>query len=47
MKNNVVLKQLSIGVSTTDQSYMPELIIISVGKNSDRLREIKEIRVPR
>jgi peptidase E len=47
MKNNVVIKQLSVSVSSSDQSYMPELIIVSGGRSFRALRELKEIRIAR
>ncbi|KAH9489895.1 Zinc finger ZZ-type and EF-hand domain-containing protein 1 [Bulinus truncatus] len=45
IKNNIILKYLSIGVVSTDQSYMPELVTVSVGQSPSRLREIKEIKI--
>ncbi|XP_055877134.1 zinc finger ZZ-type and EF-hand domain-containing protein 1-like isoform X1 [Biomphalaria glabrata] len=45
IKNNIILKHLSIGVVSTDQSYMPELVTVSVGQSSSRLREIKELKI--
>ncbi|RUS90802.1 hypothetical protein EGW08_001421, partial [Elysia chlorotica] len=45
IKNNIIIKHLSIGVHSSDESYMPELVTISVGPSSIRLREIKEIKV--
>ncbi|XP_050394804.1 zinc finger ZZ-type and EF-hand domain-containing protein 1 [Patella vulgata] len=46
MKSNAVLKLLSINVASSDQSYMPELVTVSTGRNPRSLREIKEIRIP-
>ncbi|XP_077980047.1 zinc finger ZZ-type and EF-hand domain-containing protein 1-like [Glandiceps talaboti] len=46
MKSNVVLKQLSINVASVDQSYMPQLVSVSVGKVPTVLVEIKEVRIP-
>eukprot|EP00106_Octopus_bimaculoides_P005363 XP_014772805.1 PREDICTED: zinc finger ZZ-type and EF-hand domain-containing protein 1-like [Octopus bimaculoides] len=46
IKNNVVIKQLSMNVSSLDQSYMPQLVSISVGKTTSLLKEIKELRIP-
>ncbi|CAH1794732.1 unnamed protein product [Owenia fusiformis] len=47
IRNNVVIKQLSIGVSASDQSYMPQLVTVSVGKTTHgQLREVKEVRIP-
>ena len=47
MRNNVVIKQLSVYVAASDQSYMPQLIVVAVGKNAHSLHEIKEVRVHR
>ncbi|XP_064626439.1 zinc finger ZZ-type and EF-hand domain-containing protein 1-like isoform X2 [Lineus longissimus] len=46
MKSNVVLKQLSVAISMGDQSYMPQLITVSVGRSPNNLVEIKEIKIP-
>ncbi|BFZ03746.1 hypothetical protein BsWGS_06784 [Bradybaena similaris] len=45
VKNNIMLKHLSIGVVSTDQSYMPELVTVSVGQSPSKLREIKELKI--
>ncbi|GFS06651.1 zinc finger ZZ-type and EF-hand domain-containing protein 1-like [Elysia marginata] len=45
MKSNIIVKHLSIGVSSSDESYMPELVTISVGSTPTKLREIKDIKV--
>lgn len=47
MRNNVVIKQLSVVVAASDQSYMPQLISVAVGKNAHSLHEIKDVRFPR
>ncbi|KAK3090627.1 hypothetical protein FSP39_013259 [Pinctada imbricata] len=47
IKNNVVIKNLSIAVASSDSSYMPELITVSAGKNFRSLRTIKEVRISR
>ncbi|CAE1249578.1 Zinc finger ZZ-type and EF-hand domain-containing protein 1 [Acanthosepion pharaonis] len=46
IKNNVVIKQLIINVSSLDQSYMPQIVSVSVGKSVSTLKEIKEVRIP-
>lgn len=46
MRNNVVLKQLLMTVASSDQSYMPQLVSISVGKAPGKLKIIKEVRIP-
>ncbi|XP_035685693.1 zinc finger ZZ-type and EF-hand domain-containing protein 1-like [Branchiostoma floridae] len=46
MKPNVVLKQLAIHVQSSDQSYMPQTVTVSVGKSPTSLHEIKEVRIP-
>ncbi|XP_070581030.1 zinc finger ZZ-type and EF-hand domain-containing protein 1-like isoform X2 [Ptychodera flava] len=45
IKNNVVVKQLSINVASSDQSYMPQLVSVAVGKVANSLQEIKEVRI--
>ena len=47
IKPQVVLKSLSIGVVSTDQSYMPELVTVAVGTSVATLREISEVKVDR
>ena len=47
MKTGVILKQLSVDVSSSDQSYMPQVLTIAAGKNSHHMKEIKEIRISR
>ncbi|XP_074657535.1 zinc finger ZZ-type and EF-hand domain-containing protein 1-like [Tubulanus polymorphus] len=46
MKPNVVLKRLSLYVSPTDKSYMPNTITVAVGKVPKPLTEVKVINVP-
>ncbi|XP_061181596.1 zinc finger ZZ-type and EF-hand domain-containing protein 1-like [Saccostrea echinata] len=46
IKNNVVIKNLSVTVASSDSSYMPELISVSAGKNFRTLRSIKEVTIP-
>ena len=46
MKPNVVLRQLSLTVASADQSYMPQIVTVSVGKNASNLRIVKETRIP-
>lgn len=46
IKPNVVIKQLMINVSSLDQSYMPHVVSVLVGKSASTLKEIKEVRIP-
>ncbi|XP_078317573.1 zinc finger ZZ-type and EF-hand domain-containing protein 1-like isoform X2 [Crassostrea virginica] len=46
IKTNVVIKNLSVTVASSDSSYMPELISVSAGKNFRTLRSIKEVNIP-
>ena len=46
IRNNVVIKQLSISVASSDQSYMPELVVVLGGRTPRNLRELKEVRIP-
>ena len=47
MRNSVVIKHMSVVVAASDQSYMPQLISVAVGKNAHSLHEIKEVRIHR
>ena len=47
MRTGVLIKQLSIAVAHSDQSYMPQLVTVSVGRSSDKLKEVKEVRIAR
>ena len=46
MRSGVVIKQLHIAVNASDQSYMPQLLSVSVGNSVHSLHEIKEVRIP-
>ena len=46
IKNNVFIRQLFIKVSSSDRSYMPQHVTISVGHNVCSMREIKDVRIP-
>lgn len=46
IRNNVVIKQLSMSVASSDQSYMPELVVVVGGRTPRNLRELKEVRIP-
>ncbi|XP_073246845.1 zinc finger ZZ-type and EF-hand domain-containing protein 1-like isoform X1 [Porites lutea] len=46
MRPNVVLKQLSINVGSSDQSYMPQHVVVSAGRDDQNLREISDSRIP-
>lgn len=45
MKKNTLVKQLFVYVVSADQSYMPQEIVVAVGKKN-LLREIKKINIP-
>ena len=47
MRPNVVLKQLSINVGSSDQSYMPQHVVVTAGRDEQNLREISDCRIPR
>ena len=47
MRPSVVLKQLSISVGSSDQSYMPHNVVVSAGRDEQNLREISDVRIPR
>lgn len=42
----MVLRRLAIAVASSDHSYMPQLVSVSVGKSRRSLQEIRDIRIP-
>ena len=46
VRSGVVIKQLHIAVNASDQSYMPQLVSVSVGNSVHSLHDIKEVRIP-
>ncbi|XP_076867897.1 LOW QUALITY PROTEIN: zinc finger ZZ-type and EF-hand domain-containing protein 1 [Brachyhypopomus gauderio] len=46
LKPDVVLRRLAIAVASSDHSYMPQLVSVSVGKSRRALQEIRDVRVP-
>ncbi|XP_060768529.1 zinc finger ZZ-type and EF-hand domain-containing protein 1 isoform X2 [Neoarius graeffei] len=46
LKPDVVLRRLAIAVASSDHSYMPQLVSVSVGKSRRSLQEIRDIRIP-
>ncbi|XP_051891309.1 LOW QUALITY PROTEIN: zinc finger ZZ-type and EF-hand domain-containing protein 1 [Pristis pectinata] len=46
LKPDVVLKHLSIAVSASDQSYMPQQVTVSLGRNPSNMQEIRDVRIP-
>lgn len=47
MRPNVVLKQLSIDVGSSDQSYMPQHVVVTAGRDEQNLKAIGDCRIPR
>ena len=47
MLPGVRLKELAIHVNSSDDSYMPKVVAISVGNSTDNLKQIKSINVAR
>ncbi|XP_065066167.1 zinc finger ZZ-type and EF-hand domain-containing protein 1-like isoform X1 [Rhopilema esculentum] len=43
---NVVIRQLSINVASSDESYMPHVVVVSAGRDIYHLTEIIEMKVP-
>eukprot|EP00111_Clytia_hemisphaerica_P007029 TCONS_00020380-protein len=43
---NVVIKQLSMYVVASDQSYMPHHVVVHGGKDESNLRELNDVRIP-
>ncbi|XP_068674922.1 zinc finger ZZ-type and EF-hand domain-containing protein 1-like [Montipora foliosa] len=46
MRPNVVLKQLSINVGSSDQSYMPQHVVVTAGRDDQNLKAIGDCRIP-
>ena len=46
MRSNVVVKELSINVASADQSYMPQRVVVSGGRDEMNLRELNDVRIP-
>jgi hypothetical protein len=47
MLPGIAVRELAISVQSSDDSYMPRTIVISVGNSEQRLSEIKTVQVPR
>lgn len=47
MLAGVQVKELAITVDSTDDSYMPKNLVVSVGESESSLKEIKRVNVPR
>lgn len=45
MKKNTVVKQLFVHVVSADQSYMPQEVVVYVGKKN-MLKEVKKVTIP-
>ena len=43
----IVLRELAISVKSSDDSYMPRNVTVSVGNSESSLREIKKLTIPR
>ena len=43
---NVVIRQLSINVASTDESYMPQHVIVAAGRDSYHLTDLNDIKIP-
>ena len=39
--------ELTVNVDSSDESYMPKTIVISVGSNDKHLTDIKTVHIPR
>lgn len=44
--SNVVIKQLSMYVVSSDQSYMPHHVVVYGGRNESNLRELNDVHIP-
>ena len=47
MVPGVIVKELSISVNSSDDSYMPKSIVVSMGTSESNLREVKKSNIPR
>ena len=47
MLPGVMVKELALSVISSDDSYMPKLLTVSVGNTENSLREVKKLTVPR
>lgn len=47
MLPGIRLKNFSVGLSTSDDSYMPKTIAVLVGNTPTNLKEIKQYSIPR
>lgn len=47
MLPGVRLKEFSVGLSTSDDSYMPKTFTVCVGNLPSNLKEIRQYSVPR
>ena len=43
----VMVQELAVSVRSSDDSYMPKVMAVSVGSSESSLREIKTINIPR
>ena len=44
---NVVIKQLSMYVVSSDQSYMPHHVVIHGGRDEESFRELNDVKIPK
>ena len=47
MLPGMAVRELALSVQSSDDSYMPRSIIISVGSSENRMTEIRTVQVPR
>ena len=43
---NVVIRQLSINVASSDESYMPQQIVVSAGRDIYHLTGLNDVKIP-
>ncbi|XP_071796481.1 zinc finger ZZ-type and EF-hand domain-containing protein 1-like isoform X2 [Asterias amurensis] len=46
LKDDICLQHLSIKVAQTDQSYMPQHIVVLTGRNPNSLHTVREVSIP-
>ena len=47
MLPGMAVRELAVSVQSSDDSYMPSTIVVSVGNSDQRMTEIKTVHIPR
>ena len=43
----MAVRELAVSVQSSDDSYMPRTVVVSVGNSNQRMMEIKTVNIPR